>query len=125
MIVLFAFGATMLYAGGMKINTIKPESYYVETTIDVEKLAPATPAYAEFTDGTEFKASPVTLVRNLAPVTPKEADFDDASLPVKVTTAQLAPASPKEPDFEETDFAVVVTPCTLAPATPSEADFTK
>ena len=123
MIVLFAFGANVLYAGGMKHYTIKPDTYKTETTIDVEKLAPAKPVYAEFADGTEFKASAEALISNLAPVTPKEADFEDANMPVQVSIEQLAPVSPKETEFEDPDFAVPGTPCTLAPATPSEADF--
>jgi hypothetical protein len=124
MIVLLAFSASVLCAGGIKRYTIKSESNKVETTIDLEKLAPSAPLFAEFNDGTEFKASPEVLISNLAPATPKEADFDDATLPVQISTEQLAPASPKEPDFE--DIAVDLSGISgiLAPSTPSEADFT-
>ena len=124
MIVLFAFSAGVLYAGDLKHYNIKPDTYKIETTVDLEKLAPATPVFAEFSDGTEFKASPDVLISNLAPVTPKEADFEDAALPMQINTEQLAPDSPKEPDFEETSVDIPGTQFTLAPATPTDADFT-
>ena len=124
MIVLIAFNASMLFAGDIKHFPIKPELSNIETTINLEKLAPVTPVFAEFSDGTEFKASPEISVIKLAPETPKEADFEDASLPVQINIAQLSPVSPKEPDFEDTDVDVQGTQLTLAPATPTEADFT-
>jgi hypothetical protein len=124
MIVLLTFNAGVLFAGGIKHYTIKSEANRIEAAIDLEKLAPSAPLFAEFNDGTEFKASPEVLISNLAPATPKEADFDDATLPVQISTEQLAPASPKEPDFE--DIAVDLSGISgiLAPSTPSEADFT-
>jgi hypothetical protein len=124
MIVLLVFNASMLFAGGIKHYTIKSETNKIEAAIDLEKLAPSTPLFAEFTDGTEYKAGPEVLISNLAPATPKEADFEDASLPVEINMEQLAPISPKDPGFEDIAGDQPGTPVTLAPSTPNEADFT-
>jgi len=126
MIVLLAFNASMVFGGGIKHYTIKSEANKIEATIDLEKLAPVTPIFVEFSDGTEFKVSPEISVSKLAPVTPKEADFDDASLPAQINIEQLAPTCPQETEFEDIDAAsrpgIIQI---LAPSTPSEADFTE
>jgi hypothetical protein len=104
MIVLFAFSANMLIAGGIKHNTSKPETGKIELTVDPGKLAPATPAIAEFTDDIDLNSSPEALLNKLSPATPREAEFED---PSEVNTSEIASARPGK----------------LSPATPTEADF--
>jgi hypothetical protein len=123
MIVLLAFNASIVFAGGIKSYTVKSETSKTETTIDLAKLAPALPKYAEFTDGTGFKAGAVAPVSKLSPVTPKEAEFEDSSELNTINIYQLAPIPPKETNFEEID-EVLANTHPLSPTTPGEADFT-
>ena len=107
MIFLFALHTGLLFAGGIKHYTVKPEPNKIEAVIDLDKLAPVTPAFAEFADGPESNARIEIKIRQLAPATPKEADFEDELSPEEknkvsvANTNKLAPAPPTEADFME------------------------
>jgi hypothetical protein len=77
-------------------TTPREATFEEDATYDINRLAPVTPAEAQF--GDEFKD--MISVRNLIPVTPVTADFDDTNELLSIEPGFLAPVSPTEADFE-------------------------
>jgi len=116
--------ASLIFANTPMRNSVKAEPVKIETTINFEKLAPASPVTADFSDGTEHSATAEIMTIKLAPITPAVADFDDETSTSVIDILRLAPETPKESDFEDANFGNQVNAVMLAPATPTEADFT-
>ena len=65
------------------------------------------------------------LIAKLAPVTPAEADFEETEDLTSVNISTLAPLSHTMPDFEETDDLLGSPAIPLSPCPPTEADFSE
>ena len=102
MIALFAMNSGMLFAGNYNS---------------------ASPAFAMFSDGIEFRIAPRAFTDKLAPSIPKEADFEDFIPIIPINIEKLSPSTPVESDFEDTDTTTMAISTALVPVTPVEADF--
>jgi len=80
------------------------------------------PSGVESTDGTDVGNAAI-LVAKLAPVTPAEADFEDTIFPAPVEISALAPTPHSAPDFEDAAVELDSVAADVAPSTPVEADF--
>ncbi|MDP1622613.1 MAG: hypothetical protein Q8M08_09785 [Bacteroidales bacterium] len=107
MILMFAFSAGNLIASG----------------ISLDRLAPTSPAIAEFTDGKEVSTGPEALIVKLAPIPPKEAFFEDPESQGFISINLLSPTPQQVPDFEDAEIQSLQTSGELHPSTPKEADF--
>jgi hypothetical protein len=76
-------------AGGLK-RAARSEAPKTEIAVDLEKLAPATPEFAEFSDEDDLNALPEIPITGLAPVMPVEADFEDLPDTAGITVIQSA-----------------------------------
>ncbi len=90
--VLLAGETRRLNAGNMPVSTV---------AIDIAKLSPATPAEADFSDGTDQAEITDATVSRISPSTPAEADFNDTLSDTSAASQGLAPETPAEADFTD------------------------
>ncbi len=84
-----------------------------------------TPLIFTDNDGTEADPGFEVAVSKLAPVTPAEAEFEDIPDASPVDVSALAPSTPAAADFEQPEAAGNPVYPLLAPIPPAEADFTE
>ncbi len=98
--ILLIFTATVLLAGETRrLNAGNTAS--TSFKIDIAKLSPATPATADFSDGTDLELITGEMILRLSPATPAEADFSDTLPDATARIPSLAPETPAEADFSD------------------------
>ncbi|MEI7662136.1 MAG: hypothetical protein WCK34_08060 [Bacteroidota bacterium] len=123
LILLMGMAPAIHYANGSGHCNGKPITTEFSKTI--QNAPQETPLLFADNDGTEAAPGFEVAVSKLAPVTPAEAEFEDIPDASPVDISALAPSTPAAADFEQPGASGNPAYPLFAPIPPAEADFTE